>query len=956
MRMMITFMAAALSAGAFAAELPRETPAVAPDVSSWHGANLLGLFNAAPQKPDKRIRGKYEECYFRWFKDWGFNFARLPMDYRYFLATNDWTVLKQDGFRMVDQAVAWGRKYGVHVQLCIHRAPGYTVTWWDPERQRLQTDAEPQAAFMRLWSEFARRYRGIPNSELSFNLVNEPTGFTEAQFVDVFGRTIDAIRKVDPGRFVMLDGNNTASTPVAHFYTVPLTGQAFRGYTPHAISHYKAWYIKQELECEPTWPFSGAMAKRKAWNLEHPATTLAKFAGPRKAGYPVMIGEFGCYNQLKHETCLKWMEDCLKLWKQEGLGWAIWNVDGPFGFMDSDRADVAYEDFEGHKLDRKMLELLQKFAQPAAPKFAWRGYMLDTSRHFFTVGEIKRALDAMQEVGLNVFHWHLTDSEGWRLEIERYPKLTSVGSVRRNGPRGSTMGDETVTGEYGPYFYTKAQVREIVAYAAARGIRVVPELDIPGHSAAAIRAYPELGCRGQGNNGELCLGRDATLETFENILREVMELFPGEVIHLGGDECSRRNWRKCPDCQARIRALGLRGEKGLQGWATARFARFLERNGRRMAGWDEIAEFDDMPRSAIVTAYRSSARGIDAAKKGFDVVFCPCEFCYLDYVQGLEGDPYEYQPFGCVLSAMKIAGFDPAAGCPAAARRHILGGQGNLWTELVCDWAGAEWRTWPRLAAIADVLANGPEKDAAAFAARLEKTRTKLKARGVNAAPIGPLFKERPDLEPGSRYTVFRPDFAKLLPTELSVASLCFDWNDGADAFRKVYARKDTSIPSGGYRLDLDWCRIEAEASDAAGFTNAVRQLRALARMKRGGAMEFPACRIENGDIPRRTLPVERMTGLRVFTNSVGKVMAYRWSAPRHPQLGLCYPMTVLMPGEGQMARAAEILNDQREKGVDAYFIAPLPGSPTEPLAELLERMKWEDRTLDAERIRVVRP
>ena len=617
---------------------------------------------------------------------------------------------------------------------------------------------------------------------------------------------------------------------------------------------------------------------------------------------------------------------------------------------------VNHPDREGMSYFADAVCELLRGGSPAAPRYGWRGYMLDTSRHFFTVGEIKRALDAMQEVGLNVFHWHLTDSEGWRLEIERYPKLTSVGSVRRNGPRGSTMGDETVMGEYGPYFYTKAQVREIVAYAAARGIRVVPELDIPGHSAAAIRAYPELGCRGQGNNGELCLGRDATLETFENILREVMELFPGEVIHLGGDECSRRNWRKCPDCQARIRALGLRGEKGLQGWATARFARFLERNGRRMAGWDEIAEFDDMPRSAIVTAYRSSARGIDAAKKGFDVVFCPCEFCYLDYVQGLEGDPYEYQPFGCVLSAMKIAGFDPAAGCPAAARRHILGGQGNLWTELVCDWAGAEWRTWPRLAAIADVLANGPEKDAAAFAARLEKVRTKLKAKGVNVAPIGPLFKERPDLEPGSRYTVFRPDFAKLLPTELSVASLCFDWNDGADAFRKVYARKDMSIPSGGYRLDLDWCRIEAEASDAAGFTNAVRQLRALARMKRGGAMEFPACRIENGDIPRRMLPVERMTGLRVFTNSVGKVMAYRWSAPRHPQLGLCYPMTVLMPGEGQMARAAEILNDQREKGVDAYFIAPLPGSPTEPLTELLERMKWEDRTLDAERIRIVRP
>ena len=338
-----------------------DTPAVVPNVSAWRGANLLGLFNAAPRKPDRRVRGKFEECYFRWFKDWGFNFARLPMDYRYFLATNDWSVLKQDGFAKVDQAVAWGRKYGIHVQLCMHRAPGYTVLSWSPDHGRLQTAAEPQAAFMRIWSEFARRYRGISNAELSFNLVNEPTGFTEQQFVDVFGRTIDAIRKEDPGRFVMLDGNDCASRPVAHFYKVPLTGQAFRGYTPHAISHFMAWYIKDQPPSEPTWPFSAEMAKLKGWIYEHPTTTLAKFAAPRKAGYPVMIGEFGCYNRLEHETCLAWMEDCLKLWRKEGLGWAIWNVDGPFGFMDSDRADVAYEDFEGHKLDRKMLDLLRKY-------------------------------------------------------------------------------------------------------------------------------------------------------------------------------------------------------------------------------------------------------------------------------------------------------------------------------------------------------------------------------------------------------------------------------------------------------------------------------------------------------------------------------------------------------------------------------------------------------------------
>ena len=174
-------------------------------------------------------------------------------------------------------------------------------------------------------------------------------------------------------------------------------------------------------------------------------------------------------------------------------------------------------------------------AEPS-PKYAWRGYMLDVSRHFFTVDEVKRTLDLMHEHGLNVFHWHLTDHNGWRLEIDRYPKLTSVGAVRKaSSKRSSTMFLDVVDGDYGPYFYTKDQVRDIVRYAAARGIRIVPEIDIPGHSGAAISAYPELGCTGIGNCSELCLGKESTFEMYENILDEVAELFPGEVIHIGGD-------------------------------------------------------------------------------------------------------------------------------------------------------------------------------------------------------------------------------------------------------------------------------------------------------------------------------------------------------------------------------------------------------------------------------------
>ena len=332
-----------------------------PDVRSWRGVNLLGMFRAPGVTTDVRAPGEFCEEEFRWLKEWGFNFVRLPMDYRHFVPTNDWSGRLESGYKKVDAALAWGRKYGLHVQLCLHRAPGFTISMSKDTDKRLQCDKEAQEAFWGLWRDFAKRYKGISNEELSFNLVNEPAGFTEEEYIHVFGEAIRAIREEDATRFVMLDGNNTASTPVEYFCKVPLTGQAFRGYTPHAISHYGAWYIKEQPEVEPTWPMAEEMAARPSWIYELPGVTLKRFGALRKAGYPVMIGEFGCYNKIRHETCLKWMEACLELWKQEGIGWAIWNLRGPFGFMDSGRADVAYEDFEGHKLDRKMLNLLQKY-------------------------------------------------------------------------------------------------------------------------------------------------------------------------------------------------------------------------------------------------------------------------------------------------------------------------------------------------------------------------------------------------------------------------------------------------------------------------------------------------------------------------------------------------------------------------------------------------------------------
>ena len=585
--------------------------------------------------------------------------------------------------------------------------------------------------------------------------------------------------------------------------------------------------------------------------------------------------------------------------------------------------------------------------------YPWRGHMLDVSRHFFTVEEVKKTLDAMAAFDLNVFHWHLTDSEGWRIQIDAYPRLTTVGAERTNKVyRTSTMSRDDVAGRYGPFFYTKAQIREVVAYAAARGIRVVPEIDVPGHSGAALRAYPSLRCRGAEKGNELCLGRDETFAMYERILDEVLELFPDEAIHLGGDECAHGNWSRCPDCQRRIRELGLRGEKGLQGWAMGRFARFLEKRGRRMVAWDDVVDFEDLPRSVIIMTYRAQkGLGPVAAARGHDVVVTDDDFCYLDYVQGLEDDPVEYQPFGCVLTWGKIAAFDPAANYPQTSRSHVLGGQGNLWTELVCDLKGAEWRTWPRLAAIADVLKNGPERNAEAFAARMRQAEGKLAKLGVQSAPLGPLFPERPAFEDGVRLLWQRRDFAKLLPCKLDETILCFDCGNRDDAYRKVFAKRDATYPSGAYTLDLDWMGIEVAAADKAGFDNALRQLRKMARNKPDGVREFPSCRISFGEIPEHPVVAAEATEIRCWTNAVGRVLKYRWHEPRHMQLGANYPMTILQLYDE--ARASAELTRMERQNEEAFFLSPLERDDgTDSLVrEFVEELGWSLRPLDRGRV-----
>ena len=480
----------------------------------------------------------------------------------------------------------------------------------------------------------------------------------------------------------------------------------------------------------------------------------------------------------------------------------------------------------------------------AGTPFPWRGYMLDVSRHFFTVREIKRTLDGMEKCGLNVFHWHLVDGQGWRIQIDRYPRLVTTGSVRTNPViRTNVRFADGQPGAYGPFYYTKDEVRDVVAYAKARGIRVIPEIEIPGHEAAAIRAYPGLGCKGLPNIGEFCLGDDDAIQMVEGILDEVAELFPDEVIHTGGDECSGQNWSRCEKCQARNKKLGLSANGELQGWATRHFADYLRRKGKRMAAWDSVLDFGGVPKDVIVIAYRDQSYVLKGATNGHDVVAAPYTRTYLDADQLLRDDPYEYCTAYPPVSTASLATFDPLDGVPDCARGRVLGGEACLWTEFVTDAASAEWHTWPRLAGLAEVLKSGPCADEAAFVERMDTMSSELRRMGLNAAPLMPLYdKDRP-LDPMPEGYQPRWAFGKMLANPLDRSVVTWDWNDCDDIGRKVYAKTDAHVRRGGYRINFTWLRVElylSDEKDFEGMDRALTMLRRLARPKLGGALEFP--------------------------------------------------------------------------------------------------------------------
>lgn len=380
------------------------------------------------------------------------------------------------------------------------------------------------------------------------------------------------------------------------------------------------------------------------------------------------------------------------------------------------------------------------------PRFAWRGLMLDVSRHFFNKEEIEDFLDLMAQHKMNTFHWHLVDDQGWRIEIKRYPKLTEIGAWRKGIGFGLDPKDTTAYGPDGRYggFYSKDDIREIVAYAKARYITIVPEIEMPGHSTAALAAYPELSCTGGPfitdspagiHKGIYCAGNDAAFEFLENVLLEVIDLFPGKRIHIGGDEVKKDTWHKCEKCQARMKQEGLEDEKQLQSYFIRRIEKFLNTHDRTLIGWDEILEGGLAPNAAVMS-WRGVKGGIAAANSDHEVVMTPTSNCYFDYRQAKTGEPKAIggDKAPPVLPLEKVYAFEPIAeGIPADKASFVLGAGGNLWSEYFPNYASLQYMTYPRTCAMAELTwTEAKQKDLDDFLSRLETHLQRLKAQGVN--------------------------------------------------------------------------------------------------------------------------------------------------------------------------------------------------------------------------------
>ena len=387
------------------------------------------------------------------------------------------------------------------------------------------------------------------------------------------------------------------------------------------------------------------------------------------------------------------------------------------------------------------------------PRYEWRGFMLDVSRHFFDADFIRKQIDAMALLKLNRLHLHLTDAAGWRIETESYPLLASFAAWRT----GSTwkewwFGDrkylhEGTSGAYGGY-YTKGQLKEIVEYAAARNICIVPEIEMPSHSEEVLAAYPGLSCTGEAyRHSDFCIGKEETFAFLRNVLAEVMEIFPSEFIHVGGDEANKQAWKECPDCMALMAKEGIESVDGLQSYLLRRIGKYLEDNGRTLVGWDEILQ-GGMDTSAVVMAWRGVGKGLEALSDGHRTIMSPGAYCYFDTYQ----DAPEFLPeaMGGYLPLSKVYSFDPEEALSAGIENNldysgILGVQANLWTEYIPAGEHAEMMVYPRLYAISEIAWSRPEsKDYEDFHKRALLLCERMSGAGYNVFDLANEFGNRP--------------------------------------------------------------------------------------------------------------------------------------------------------------------------------------------------------------------
>jgi hexosaminidase len=375
------------------------------------------------------------------------------------------------------------------------------------------------------------------------------------------------------------------------------------------------------------------------------------------------------------------------------------------------------------------------------PRFSYRGMHLDVGRHFFPVSAVKKYIDMIAMQKMNTFHWHLTEDQGWRIEIKKYPKLTEVGAFRKETVVGHAHSKpEIYDGK--PYggFYTQDEVKEIIAYAKSKFVTVIPEIEMPGHAMAALAAYPELSCTGGPFevaktwgvfDNVFCAGKEETFRFLEDVITEIAELFPSEYIHVGGDECPKAKWTTCKLCQKRMKLEGLKDEKELQSYFIKRIEKFINSKGKKLIGWDEILEGGIAP-EATVMSWRGVAGGIEAAKQGHDVIMSPTTYVYLDYYQT---DPKD-QPLaiGGYLTLEKVYSFDPKFDeLTPEQNRHILGLQGNVWTEYIGTPEYLEYMTYPRMLAISETgWTPSSKKDFEDFLARFGIMKKHLDRLGVN--------------------------------------------------------------------------------------------------------------------------------------------------------------------------------------------------------------------------------